>query len=197
MTAPWDVAPRPVTGDLSAEPIYAAKGRAVSEWEEVEVALSGLYAVFCGFPRVSIQAYRQYGEPLNFRDRLDGLESSAFKYFTKNCDQSYEGEFAILAKRSRGFSIRRNEITHSWVQPLPYERRHERLPDGSDKWVTIYSFFLVPPNYTSRKFDTNNQPEFIYTSVEILRYAQHFSALKWDIENFTLNLENPAWRSFL
>jgi hypothetical protein len=47
---PWDVPPFPVRGDPDEITLYAAKGRAVSHWEKIEVSLCYLYAIFCGEP---------------------------------------------------------------------------------------------------------------------------------------------------
>ena len=197
MPAPWDVAPIPEQGDRDATDIYAAKGRAVSMWEVMEVSLSRLYAIFTGQPRFSRAAYQQYGEPLSFKARLDGLQRVAGSYFVGKPNQEGEAEFEDLVERARQFAMRRNEITHSWVQPVAFDRQHETLSDGSHRWTTTYWFFLVPPLYTSRKFDPNERPEFMYTSREIDMYAGHFADLEVDAVRLAVVLEHPQLRSLL
>jgi hypothetical protein len=197
MHNPWDIAPIPTIGDEKPDDTYVAKGRAVSVWEEVEVALSGLFAVLSGERRGSIVAQQAYGEHLNFKDRLAHLERVGCSYFINHCNQADEGEFGALCDRARRFSVRRNEITHSWVQNVAFATSHKRLPSGAEEWRTTHRFFLVPPTYTSRKFDPNFRPEFIYTSVEIMRYAEHFHTLKHDVDRFAMILEMPELRSLL
>jgi hypothetical protein len=195
--APWDIAPIPSRGDPEAAITYAAKGRAISVWEEVEITLSQLYAVLTGSPRLSREACQRYGEPLNFKDRLAGLEEAGARYFVTHYNQGVEGEFAALVERTGRLSVRRNELTHSWVQPIQFGKTHQRLGSGEDQSTTRWRFFLVPPTYTSGKFDAADRPVFIYTSREILGYASQFSGLKSDIERFATALEMPGLRSLL
>ena len=196
-TAAWDIAPIPSRGDPEADVTYAAKGRGVSVWEEVEIALSQLYAVLTGSPRLSREACQRYGEPLNFKDRLAGLEEAGARYFVTHYNQAVEGEFAALVERTGRLSVRRNELTHSWVQPIQFEKSHQRLGSEEDQWATRWGYFLVPPTYRSRKFDPADRPLFIYTSREILEYASQFTCLKSDIERFATALEMPGLRSLL
>jgi hypothetical protein len=191
---PWDIAPLPTQGDERSDDTFAAKGRAVSQWEVVEVALSGLYAVVSGSRRSNLEARRQYGNLLNFKDRL---EKVAFAYFMRHCDQENEGEFERLIDAARRFSVRRNEITHSWVRPVALSRGYKKTNEGNDQWTTIYRFFLVPPTYTARKFDLRNRPEFIYTSVEIQGYCQEFVKLGFDVDRLAMLMDNPSLRAFV
>lgn len=50
--------PWPTIGDRSKEVTYAAVGFAISCWEELEIELCALYAVFVGQPRASTGAIK-------------------------------------------------------------------------------------------------------------------------------------------
>jgi hypothetical protein len=188
----------PAQGDANADVTFAAKGRAISYWEEAEVAFSRLYAAFSGSPETDTHAQRLYGERLNFKDRFAGLQRAAYIYFLKCPDQTIEGEFWRLEEMAMHLSVRRNEITHSWVQPMSYERQLDRLPaDDSLKWTWRYWFFLVPPTYTRRKLDPNDLPAFVYTSAEIMRYANAFNDLRFYADRLAAVIKHPSRRSSL
>ena len=197
MSDPWDIAPIPAQGDERSDDTHAAKGRAVSQWEVLEVALSGLYAVLSGHSRSDLAARQQYGdgEQISFTYRLARLERLGQPYFLAHCDQEYEGEFERLTDAARRFCQRRNELTHSWVRPVQFSRTREKTDTGSDKLTTKFQFFLVPPTYTSRKYDPNNRPKFIYTSVEINAYCMEFTKAKFDVDRLARLIENPKLRA--
>jgi hypothetical protein len=194
---PWDISPISGLGDEHPDHTHAAKSRAVSQWEVVEVTLSGLYAVLAGLPRYSPAARQKYSVSLNFKDRLAELERVAFAFFIRHPDQETEGEFAWLCRLARNLSVRRNELTHSWVRPVEFSRIHQKTDTGGDKWTTQYRFFLVPPTYTSRKFDPNNQPKFIYTSIEIQNYCDEFVKLGFEIDRLATWIERPELRAYV
>jgi hypothetical protein len=83
-------------------------------------------------------AYRKYGEPLNFKERVDLLERAAQSYFIRHCSQENEGTFFSLVCEVRYFQPRRNEITHSIVA--------WRSQGGANE------YFLLPPDYFAKKF---------------------------------------------
>ena len=83
MSDPWDIAV-PEKGDDIRQTTAAAKGEATSAWELAEVRLSRLFASIRG-DKTGVTS-RLYGEPLNFKDRLDGLERAGWDYFRTHCD---------------------------------------------------------------------------------------------------------------
>jgi hypothetical protein len=171
MSNPWDVPPFPTQGDSDITALYAAKGKAVSEWEKIEVALCYLYAILCGEKWDDVEAYRRYGDPRNFGARADALEREAGSYFTGKCSQKHEGILSSLLTEVRGFQFRRNEITHSVVTYRPL---------GESK----SEHFLLPPEYAKAKFDKGDKAKFIYTSREIEALSFAFSRLSHELSLF-------------
>jgi hypothetical protein len=148
---------------------------ATSNWEEVEVSLSQVYAIMAGLPLSSKEAYQRYGDRDNFKDRLASLQRIAkHDYFVRRNSQDLEGEFDNIVQESRRYSIRRNEIVHSVVRLFAVE--HITLETG--ELSTRPSFYLVPPEFKGEKFDENDKPTFIYTSVEIRKYGSSLLLLK-------------------
>jgi hypothetical protein len=190
ISQPWDVSSIPRNGDASTRDTYAAKGLAASLRESAEVSLSHLFSALHGDRPDDTQTAKRYGELLNFSSRLHGLETAGFNFFRANCDQSFEADFDDIVLLAGMFVVRRNEIVHSIVRPVIFDRSFERTAEG-DKWTTMYQFYLVPPTYTDRKFDASNRPSFIYTSVEIQAYSNWFGFIDEAAQNLALRLANP------
>ena len=190
--------PYPSTGMKAFTLHHAAKGAAVSAWEAAEVRFCRLYAAaFLGNPSDKDNAAVQaYGSPLNFKDRFDVLQSATTRYFQHRCHQVLEGDFLDIAELARKLSVRRNEIVHSVVRPVIFKRTLEN-PDGQTlQWVNKFRFFLVPPTYTDRKYDSRNRPAFMYTSVEINEYGTWFTYTGLAALNLALRLSNPRMEPF-
>ncbi len=174
MANPWDVPPFPAFGDSDLKLLYAAKGSAVSAWERIEVSLRYIYAIFSGEPWDKVEAYRKYGEQLNFNGRVEALDTAASSYFVRNCDQGREGVYGQLIAEIRHFQPRRNEITHSVVA--------FRERGGANE------YFLLPPEYYGKKFDANDKAKFVYTSAEINVFNKHFCSLGFHLDLFAAAL---------
>jgi hypothetical protein len=102
MPDPWDRPPFPKAGN-SPRILYEAIGRALMAWEEVEGAFAHLYSTFLtGWP-FDVEANRQYGEPLNFVHRVDGLRAIACRSF----------QAPVSRHRRR---VRRNHAPCSWLE---------------------------------------------------------------------------------
>ena len=166
MSKPWDAPPFPVRGDETDDATYAAVGRFLSAWEELEESLGILHAKFTGQP--SPEAEWRYGNGRTFADRLFSLAEAASLFFVKTPSQSLEAEWCCLHKQASGFSDRRNEIAHGIVRPIvwldhTFGPPYQRAPESA------FQFCLVPPFYTFRKFDNVSfRPKYAYTSAEIL-----------------------------
>jgi hypothetical protein len=129
MTNPWDRQPFPSKGDDNQDILYAAVGRVISQWENVELGLSHLYAIFIGQP-FTVGIYAQYYEPSKtFMTRLAAVERQSERFFQKAPNQAIEGEFSDLVKRVNGFSERRHEVAHGFVRPIQWY--HVVLPSLS------------------------------------------------------------------
>ena len=105
MPNPWDQPPFPKRGN-SERILFQAIGRALMAWEEVEGAFAHLYSTFLtGWPFVET-ANRQYGEPLNFVHRAQGLQQTACSVLSqRNPSQDREGTFdGVLCGSAIGWS---------------------------------------------------------------------------------------------
>lgn len=160
-------------GDVS-ELTYAAVGRAMSEWERLEVELAHLYTKFVRLPRHSLIAIRPYGTPINFGNRMDGLENAAGGYFVTAPDQGVEGEFSTIATHCRKWSLRRNEVAHGIVQPVQWIRAFHAGDDDNIDMPDETKYCLLPPHYSPRRFDGANFPNFAYTSIELAKFEGEF-----------------------
>jgi hypothetical protein len=184
---PWDVPPFSGRGDDSAEAIYAAKGKAVSEWENIEVALSHLFSVFSGLAWDSREGYQRYGELLAFRDRASRLEAMGHTFLIRHCNQELDNTFDGQLERVRGFSARRNEITHSVVRNILVMSGY-KVSDGWQQRRHTYQFLLVPPIYNERKYSESNKPAFIYNSDDIRTFSEHFLQLRVETDTLVARL---------
>src|SRR5262245_4153884 len=149
----------PDEGDDDIESTFAGVGRVLSQWETIELELSYLYGHLLNQPD-DMDIIRQYGDPITFNGRIDGLCRVAKDYFKQNPHQDTEAEFCDLVSRARGFSARRNDVAHSIVRPIQWI-----TPQGIGD--APLQFCAVPPHYIGKKFDAHDMPAFVYTSVEL------------------------------
>lgn len=189
MTDPWDVPPLPDRGNEDADSIYMMVGKCLSQWEEVELELSRLYALYLG-RGVSLSAMLEYGEPRIFDQRLQNLKRAAENFFTRSPNQAIEGEFDRLAERSRRFADRRNDIAHSIVRPLQWFRPRPPILDPLVGEPSEYA--LVPPYYTSRKFDPNNLPKYAYIAEMLTEFFLHFHELSAELASLHERVSRAA-----
>jgi hypothetical protein len=181
ISEPWDLPPPPEVGDATPEPTFAAVGRALTEWEWVEFMLANLKAVLNGKSPRMLRHFREYGTDRNiFALRMDGLEEVARAFFVKRPDQTLESDFKNLARKVRKFSARRNDIAHGIVRANP--KFPWRLKENGD---TDVEFFLFPAHYDPRRFSHQMFPDYILSSLEIHRFADHFAALKLEVHAYT------------
>src|SRR5437868_3763424 len=117
MSNAWDVPPFPSHGDAQDDTTYAAVGRFMSAWEELEVTLSHLHAALVKRP-FDAEALWGYGDGRIFADRLKILEAAADGFARAKPDQALEGDFCSLLRSVRGFADRRNDIAHGIVRPI-------------------------------------------------------------------------------
>jgi hypothetical protein len=87
MSNPWDIQGPSPHGDQDEEKVYAAVGRALSCWEELEEALADLFTCFMG-SQVPVHdsshpACQVYGSIPSFNSRSDMLDVPASAYFEK------------------------------------------------------------------------------------------------------------------
>jgi hypothetical protein len=185
MSNPWDVPPLPERGDDDADDTYKMIGRALTDWENLEVQLAHLYASFTEQPN-RLEAFRAYGGyPAGstiFAVRVAQLKKVAAAYFVNFPSQPNEGEFDDLMDRAQRLADRRNEIAHSVVDAMQWDPSlrplYKHLIDEPAE------FCAIPSYYTHRKFDASNRPAYAYTSKELIGYALAFRDLGTDCYRF-------------
>ena len=111
---PWDRRPWPEVGDDSIEKLYAAAGRALSQWERYEGALSLLFSALVA-SALTNAARRAYYAVRPFEGRADMLRAASEAYFTENPDPELSTQFNRVLRNATNFSPRRNEIAHGLV----------------------------------------------------------------------------------
>lgn len=194
MSHPWSLPPTPLFGDPTAFDVYAAKGMALSHWEELEESLSKVLTTLSSKPYYDATVRRIYGAPSNFKDRLDALERKAETVFRSLCDQALEGQFAILVEATRHSSVRPNEFAHSIVVSLNLHLMRYLLDKGV-KPPREQGYFLAPPSYSAKKLHDCGCPIFMYTSKEIVPIADYFLELSRMADDLARTLERRLLRS--
>jgi hypothetical protein len=148
----WDIPPFPEHGDVSADLTYAAVGRAMSEWEELELYLARLYAKFLKIHPIRAIAVTEYRNAAIFRVRANVIEKAADKYFVSHPDQEREADFQQLLGDIRQLSNRRNDIAHGVVK-LWWNHR-ETFSEAIDR----NEYMLTPSTYMDKKFGDTRAP---------------------------------------
>jgi hypothetical protein len=165
MSNPWYRPPIPPCADYHEDITYASVGRFITRWENIEVELSHLYAIFVG-KYFKPEAYDEYhDQSKTLRQRLTTLEEAARRYFVKYPDQDNERDFTLLMEEVRGFSERRHEIAHGIVRPYHLFAFMTEWSDPYDEDRTRSC--LVPPHYQRDWIDELQLPVYVYTSVQI------------------------------
>lgn len=176
---PWDALPRPQTGTPDLDVLYAAVGRALSQWEVLESNLARIFQLLCNASEAAAVAY---GAVSSFTGRCDMLEA-AFRCY------SGKKKFARLPKllgEIKKFSARRNDIAHG----VAIESTRNKVAEG---------YLLVPSFYNSRKrphwmemqIDELDPTEFIrrlegayaYNDEQIEHYRSHFARLSSEVSS--------------
>ncbi len=171
------------TGDADREDTYAAIGRAISCWEELEINLAGLNSVFVGKPG-DLDAIKEFGQNnATFSWRLTALRNSAATYFTHHCCQDCEGDFDAICKRASDLSNSRNNIAHGVVQEMVWLTDPIKL----EKYASpIIRHVVATPWYMSGKLNVVSGSGL--GSYEINLLGSRFIALANDVHQFVIKL---------
>jgi hypothetical protein len=183
---PWD---RPLccgtpnrTGDKDPTPIYTALGRAVSAWEGVNAALSGLYAELDKGQNVQIFAF---GDIPNVHKRAKTLRNECERFLNGNFT-TRRNDAAKLKKLTNlilrdyvGWSARRNDLAHGYVTMA-------QCPDYSDVKQPIITVYALVPSHARLSKYNNAEPIFNYVADDINFFAKRFSELDERIEKASL-----------
>jgi hypothetical protein len=165
---PWELPPFPEHGDTSADLTFAAVGRAMSEWEELERYLARLYSKFLKIPPIRAIAVPEYRNAAIFRVRADVIEKAAERYFVAHPAQDREAGFTQLMTEIRQLSNRRNDIAHGVVKL--WWNHKETFSEAVDR----NEYMLTPSTYMDKKFGDERSPQYLLRSVEINQFADHF-----------------------
>jgi hypothetical protein len=183
MADPWDIPPLPKRGDLSAQITWAAVGKALTEWEELELYLARVYAVFIGLTPFNAIQEATYKDAAIFRERANVIERAAESYFAKHPCQDIEGDFEALMREARNLAQRRNDIAHGVVK-LVWMSEFADIVDTDD---LRQEYLLAPAAYRAKQFDWVRTPTYLYSSIEILRFAEAFRDCRFDrVERFLI-----------
>jgi len=169
MPDPWDIPSIPAHGDKSATDLFAAIGRALSEWEELELYLARVYAMFLGVPPIKAIEQPEYKNAPTFSMRAKVIEEAAERHFIAHPNQQREGEFQEALCGARKLANRRNDIAHGVARLSWGEFGEIPLADA----LARAEIFLGPARYRAKQFD-KLAPEYLFSSVEVLHFAEQF-----------------------
>ena len=190
MTSPWEPFSIPIIADEDRRDTYAGVGRALSEWEGIEVGLCRIFSFFVGDPDGA--AMRTYGEPRIFRDRFQALLRVANKFFISSPDQELEGTIDQLETEISGYADRRNEIAHGIVMPInAYSFAKQVFPQAKPR--TNY-YVLLPSYYQVRNHRPDGMPEFIYGANALHKIADNLSTIYPKLVDYREKLRLALWR---
>ncbi len=172
MPSCWDIPPFPEHGDPSAEITWAAVGRALTEWKELELYLVRLYAKTIGVKPIEAISRREYLDAFKFHGRA-GVIEEAIKWSVKRPDQASEDLSKRVLDEAREAAKRRNDIAHGVV------RLHWQRDKTLAQAIDLNEYMLTPASYNAKKFDSGMaEPAFLYGSVEIGRFADAFKSFR-------------------
>ena len=169
MAEPWDLPPKPANGDTTPAVLFAAIGRALSEWEELELYLARLYALFLQVPPIKAIEQPEYKNAPTFSMRAKTIEDAAERYFISHPNQHLEGDFKTVICGARKLANRRNDIAHGVARLTWGEFGEIPLSDAMQRG----EIFLGPARYRAKQFD-NLAPEYLFSSAEVLHFAEQF-----------------------
>ena len=187
MQNPWDVAGTPDDGDQSEDITFASVGRALTRWEEFEMAFASIFSLCVTDARgiYSLPATRAYGSILAFQGRASMVKATVEAYLAcASLDRpglvpvdDLEVAFKGALKLSLHFSPRRNEIAHGYVRKWTNHM-------GDDFGYALFPSSHAANKHTIVKPDeplymrhSPEWPDYMYTSKEIDAYAAGFVEL--------------------
>jgi hypothetical protein len=191
---PWDPPPPPNRGDATDLAVFAAVGRALTEWEKFEDSFANLFARFMGMEGDALPASRAYGSIVSFRSRCAMVKAAADAFFLKEKESGAESHISKIIEFAEGLAPRRNEIAHGIVQHFDEPDGFVSTPAGGvivkmKRW----GYAIAPPRHSTGKTTieispilmeaTITVPKYRYTSAEIGDFANMFSTLARETED--------------
>ena len=164
--------------DRKPEPIFKALGRAVSNWEGVQAAVTEVYFSILDHQGEELgqKALDEFGRILRVPNRAKAIRDRTDKFFenAKDVEEGFEATFRTtlksLLKAYEGWTQRRNDLAHGYITEW-------QAPDYSDDNHPIVTFFgLLPSHARTRKWFMY-EPEYNYIAEEIEAFADAFLRL--------------------
>jgi len=118
-------------------------------------------------------AIRAYGSVISFNGRAEMLAAAAVGYFYKKKTPLPEIEKRVLGllNECRNFSGRRNDIAHGRVECI--------IDDEEYAWWkgNCPCYLFLPGLLSTKKYSLSQEPLYVYTTIEMAHFTQHFEAL--------------------
>jgi hypothetical protein len=192
-------------GPDNPEEIYVAVGYALTMWESLEEELSELFLTYLG--TINPAASRAYGSIVSGQGRV-GMLKEVIESVYRHSSPSVADLHTRAMTKIGALAGRRNEIAHGIVSNPTVNRES-------------FGFCLFPPSYNSSKnrslaeyFERMQKPQkpiahsewlafylargkYVYTHIEILRYAEMFRIAMKDVQairihQFMTNVKEQA-----
>jgi hypothetical protein len=170
---PWDRRPWPISGDTNQNELYAAVGRALSEWERYESVLAFLFANLIGAP-VMLAARRAYSAVRTFEGRADMLRAASEAYFygDPTATDRFQPDFKTILSHATSFASRRNDVAHGVVD------HYRPKPPAPAPLPAPEEYALFPAYATFKDRDPESVPSYCYTSDELEYFRLEFFKLR-------------------
>jgi hypothetical protein len=177
---PWDPRPWPKRGDGSIESLYAAAGRALSQWERYENTLSLLFSAFVT-TALTPAAHRAYRAVRTFEDRVEMLRAAAEAYFAEKPDPDLLTQFKEILQSAANFAPRRHEIAHGVVDHFMPSPPGSTSPDDA-------TYCLYSSCKRSSERDHGNHPSYCFSSAELDYFFSEFYRLQEPAASVTMRI---------
>jgi hypothetical protein len=157
------VLPKEPKGNDDPEQIFASVGRALTQWESLQLALAYLFIEAIG-ATFKFPVMRAFGHSMLVTSKLDMIEYAAEA--SLHFHNELHSRVKQFVKSVRGYNDRRNDIAHGQVM---------RTQEG---------YYLMPALSTSKKYAAFSgvmpAPAYCWTSAQINRYCAAFAKLEDD-----------------
>jgi hypothetical protein len=136
-----------------------------------------------------LPALRAYGSVISFSGRAEMISAATLTMFFVRPNPALQKEAKDLLDKAIGFSGRRNDIAHGYVDHHP--AYYSKTMDAA------LGFVLFPSEFATKKrrlatggliIPTYQTPLYYYNSEEILVFTLHFRKLAVDARNYLLAL---------
>ena len=192
---PWDRPPYSGIpnrfGDREPGAIYAALGRAVSDWEGVSAATAALFhALLKEAERSDLEAgaVEAFGGVTKVQERAKRLRARWERFFDADFGAAGDdaeallGELPELMAAYRGWAERRNDLAHGTVTEAA-------APDVEQDDQPIVAHHALCPSHARTGKWPHVEPEYNYVAGEIAAFADAFRALNERIEGVAQRVE--------